>query len=291
MGTPQPAVIETLDESNAAVPTRKKRKTDSLGVNKDNGLLEFLRLLSDNPRALEVKKSNGLRMFVVDTSGNLADFYLTTRITDADALITSTFSTGSGASRGVFVRRMRGGAPAQAGDDLGTVNAQAFDGTNYLTGAQILFQASAVAEGKVSGLVDIRTRKDTTTTSVMKLDAERAVTMNRPRTWFFSADTVTAKATGSTLTANELLGGIITVDTSGGAGNLQLPEATAIEAALPTLAVGGAFQFRVVQHNHASNAVTITTNTGWTLLANMVTFTGVREFLVRRDNVGALQLF
>jgi len=69
----------------------------------------------------------------------------------------------------------------------------------------------------------------------------------------------TAVASGSTLTAAQLLGGI-NVDGTGG-GNVQLPTAVSVGALLyGAVAVGDTFEF-VNQGNNSS----ITTNTGWTI--------------------------
>lgn len=90
------------------------------------------------------------------------------------------------------------------------------------------------------------------------------------------ASSVAAKTTSATLTASELLGGILTGNQGGGAGAAYtLPLATDLETALlalyPGLAVGDTFEFSVLNiSTNAAEDITMTTNTGWTLVGNMV---------------------
>lgn len=83
-------------------------------------------------------------------------------------------------------------------------------------------------------------------------------------------------ATGSaTLTAAQLLAGVLH-GTPAAAAAYTLPLATAIDSALPAdFAVGDAFEFSIV--NLAATAtfdITVTTNTGWTLVGPMVVGAG-----------------
>lgn len=100
-------------------------------------------------------------------------------------------------------------------------------------------------------------------------------------------------ATGAAMSAANLLNGIITVDTSGGAGNVQLPLCSALDTAIgSSVYTGMSFQFQVVQHAHAANAATIITNTGWTILTlAAVTVVGGRIFTAIRTGAGAWSLF
>jgi len=77
----------------------------------------------------------------------------------------------------------------------------------------------------------------------------------------------TAKTDGATLTAAELLTGIITINAAdNGADNLQLPECADLDAALPDAAADDAFDFSIINLNTNGAAdATVTTNTGWTL--------------------------
>jgi len=73
-----------------------------------------------------------------------------------------------------------------------------------------------------------------------------------------------------------LLGGIITGNQGGGAGAAYtLPLATDLEIALlaayPGLAVGDTFEFSVINiSTAAAEDITMTTNTGWTLVGSML---------------------
>lgn len=76
--------------------------------------------------------------------------------------------------------------------------------------------------------------------------------------------------TAATLTAAQLIAGILT-SAPAAAINLQLPLATAMDTALPAAAAGMSFDFSLVNTSTtAANTDTITTNTGWTLVGNMV---------------------
>jgi|SRR5579872_297747 len=99
--------------------------------------------------------------------------------------------------------------------------------------------------------------------------------------------------TAATLTAAQILAGIMTSNPSG-AINLQLPLATAMDTALPTSAAGDAFDFSIISLAGSTNLPTITTNTGWTLVGGM-TFTAVAgnagRFRARKTGAGAWTLY
>lgn len=84
-----------------------------------------------------------------------------------------------------------------------------------------------------------------------------------------------AKTAGTTLTANEVLGGLITGNLgTAAAGNYQLPTAASLEAALRAqvkeLKANDSIDFTLVNISTvALEDITITTNTGWTLVGNM----------------------
>jgi hypothetical protein len=90
--------------------------------------------------------------------------------------------------------------------------------------------------------------------------------------------TPAAKTVSVTLTAAEILTGIITGNQGGGAAaNYQMPTASAFEAALiaqfgplPALPAQAKYDFNVINiSTNAAEVVTITTNTGWTLFGDM----------------------
>ena len=75
--------------------------------------------------------------------------------------------------------------------------------------------------------------------------------------------TPTAKAAAATLTAAELTTGIITFN--GTAGALTVPLGTDLDAAFPSMKVDSSFDF-VIINTDASDAATVTANTGCTLV-------------------------
>lgn len=83
--------------------------------------------------------------------------------------------------------------------------------------------------------------------------------------------TPTAKTTSATLTAAEVLVGLITVNQGGGAASAQqLPTVSDLEAALTGEANDDAFDFHVINTSTVdAEDASITTNTGWTLVGKM----------------------
>jgi hypothetical protein len=81
----------------------------------------------------------------------------------------------------------------------------------------------------------------------------------------------TAKTTSATLSAAEVLAGIITVNQgAGGTSAQQLPLAADMDTALPAFAAGDAFDFSVINTSTVdAEDASVTTNTGWTLVGNM----------------------
>jgi len=83
--------------------------------------------------------------------------------------------------------------------------------------------------------------------------------------------TPTAKTVSATLTAAEILVGIITVNqAAAGASALQLPLATAMDTALPAFGANDSFDFSVINISTVdAEDASLTTNTGWTLVGSM----------------------
>lgn len=82
----------------------------------------------------------------------------------------------------------------------------------------------------------------------------------------------TAKTVSVTLTAAEILAGIITVNQgAAGASALTLPLGTDMDLGIATAAVNDSFNFYVINISVvAAEDATVTTNTGWTLVGGMV---------------------
>jgi len=112
--------------------------------------------------------------------------------------------------------------------------------------------------------------------------------------------TPAAKTTSATLTAAEVLTGIITLNQgAAGATAQQLPLATAMDTALPDSAAGDSFDFSVINiSTNAAETGSVTTNTGWTLVGNMllaantaVTDNSQGRFRARKTGAGAWTLY
>lgn len=109
-----------------------------------------------------------------------------------------------------------------------------------------------------------------------------------------------AKTTNATLTAAEVLTGIITVN-QGAAGTSaqQLPLAADMDTALPDAAAGDAFDFSLINISTvAAEDATITTNTGWTLVGEMTVESNDADraqssgrFRARKTGAGAWTLY
>lgn len=109
-----------------------------------------------------------------------------------------------------------------------------------------------------------------------------------------------AATTSATLTAANVLTGIITVNQgAAGASAQQLPAATAMDTALPTSAAGDAFDFSVINISAvAAEAASLTTNAGWTLVGDMdiiansaSTTKSAGRFRARKTGTGAWVLY
>ncbi len=117
----------------------------------------------------------------------------------------------------------------------------------------------------------------------------------------FGTQGAPATATVSaTLTAANLAAGIITVTQGGGAGSSQqLPLATAMDTLLPASVANTFFDFYVINLGAAGEVVTITTNTGWTLVGDAIidihTASGATpssaHFRARKTATGAWTLY
>lgn len=109
-----------------------------------------------------------------------------------------------------------------------------------------------------------------------------------------------AKTVSATLTAAEVLTGIITVNQGAGAASaLQLPLATGMDTAMPDSAAGDAFDFSLINISTvAAEDASITTNTGWTLVGNMdvasnaaATDKSAGQFRAHKTGAGAWTLY
>jgi hypothetical protein len=86
-----------------------------------------------------------------------------------------------------------------------------------------------------------------------------------------NAVAVPATATASaTLTASQVLNGILLGSPGSSAASYQLPTVATLEAGIPSANVGDSFDFSVINvDGSGSGVITLTTNTGWTLVGLM----------------------
>jgi len=103
------------------------------------------------------------------------------------------------------------------------------------------------------------------------LTIESGGTLANRGTLIVAQGTQTAKTTSATLTAAEVLAGIITVNQgAAGASAQQLPTAADLDTALPDWVANDAFDFSVINISTVdAEDASVTTNTGWTLVGNM----------------------
>ena len=101
--------------------------------------------------------------------------------------------------------------------------------------------------------------------------------------------------TAATLTAAQILGGILTTAPAGaiaGAINLQLPLATALDTAFGAAPNNTSIDFSIINTAGAANTATVTTNTGWTLVGSMAVAQNVSgAFRARKTGAGAWTLY
>lgn len=100
---------------------------------------------------------------------------------------------------------------------------------------------------------------------------------------FVKCPTPTSKAAAATLTAAELLTKIIQY--TGAAAALTFPLATAMDAALPTLAVDQGVEFAVI--NTGTGAATMTANTGVTIVGAAAVTNGTSSRWVLRKSAAS----
>lgn len=98
-----------------------------------------------------------------------------------------------------------------------------------------------------------------------------------------------------TTTPEQLAGNGLYVGNPAAASNLTLPTVAQLEAAFPAISekVGTAFWFNVINLN-ATNAITIVTNTGWTITGGgsmTVALSTSAGFLARKTGAGTWQLY
>lgn len=100
--------------------------------------------------------------------------------------------------------------------------------------------------------------------------------------------TVTTDATAAaiTMTAAQILGGLILRDPNGAGRADLVPTAANLVAAIPGAEVGTSFEFTIRNTADAAETITVTTNTGATLSGTMtIAQNNSKRFLARLTNV------
>lgn len=194
-------------------------------------------------------------------------------------------SSGAGATGNGGVARLRGGAALSDGGTGGT--ALLAGGTGGVTtgaGGQVQVTGGTGAPTGAGGAVTITGGAAGATSgnggSILNVGGTPSGSgveggvMNRAPVMFRQRDpyalTASATMTASTLVAADML---LTGNAATGAGvSYQLPTATALDSALPSaLVANDSILFRVINLSTvAAEDITITTNTNWTLVGNMV---------------------
>lgn len=125
-------------------------------------------------------------------------------------------------------------------------------------------------DGKGTGAIQLGT--NSTGAVVVGRGAQKALINNK---------NLTSVATqNATLTATQLIGGVVEHATTTGAGTVTVDTGTAITAACPNAAVGDTFD--CLYQNTGSQTATITTNTGVTLRGTVTVATGLNARLTFR---------
>jgi hypothetical protein len=107
---------------------------------------------------------------------------------------------------------------------------------------------------------------------------------------FFPTITVSTVTTASavTLTAAQILGGLILEDPNGGAATATLPTAALLLAAIPGAVVGTSFEFTIRNTADAAETITVAGGTGGTISGTAtIAQNNSKRFLVRLTNVTA----
>jgi hypothetical protein len=104
--------------------------------------------------------------------------------------------------------------------------------------------------------------------------------------------TTLSTAGNETLTAAQLLGGLILRDPNGGARTDTLPTAALLVAALPGYQIGDAFEFTIRNTADAAETITVAAGTGGTASGTMtIAQNNSKRFLLRIDSATAYTVY
>lgn len=197
-----------------------------------------------------------------------------------------TGGTGSGNAAGGAATETAGAGGATGNGGVASITGGAGGATSG-NGGQAQVTGGAATAGNGNGGSVVITGGALNGSGVNGMVIERSIGLN------FQAAEV-AHNTAATLAASDLLGALITSAPSG-AINLQLPLATAMDTAAPDSIANDSLDFSVI-NTSGTNASTITTNTGWTLVGSMVvpgtgTAAASGRFRARKTAAGAWTLY
>lgn len=190
------------------------------------------------------------------------------------------------------------GSTLAARDASGDIQANAFESTVATGTAPLTIASTTLVSNLNSDTVDgfdAQIAPGASTISVRDTDDYLQAT-----NFVSSQGAPAAQTTSATLTAAQLATMIITVNEGAGANSAQtLPLATAMDTEFDTFGTDQSFDFSVINISTvAAETVSIVTNTGWTLVGNMliaantaITDNSQGRFRARRTGAGAWTLY
>ena len=190
------------------------------------------------------------------------------------------------------------GSTLAARDASGDITANAFESTVATGTAPLTIASTTLVSNLNSDTVDgfdAQIAPGASTISVRDTDDYLQAT-----NFVSSQGAPAAQTTSATLTAAQLATMIITVNEGAGANSAQtLPLATAMDTEFDTFGIDQSFDFSVINISTvAAETVSIVTNTGWTLVGNMliaantaITDNSQGRFRARRTGAGAWTLY
>lgn len=199
-----------------------------------------------------------------DISAADATFTITGLAAAQGGSVTAVGGTSSTAGNAGGATVMRGGVPGATGIGGSATLIGGAGGATSGAGGQALVTGGAGTAGNGNGGSVLITAGAAHGTGAAGVIIERSARMVKQ-------GAQTAKTVSATLTAAEVMTGIITVAQGAAATSAQqLPLATAMDTALPDSAAGDAFDFSVINISTVdAEDASVTTNTGWTLVGSM----------------------
>lgn len=228
----------------------------------------------------------------VTVTGAAAAFNIGTNGTftkEVNHTVSVTTSTSTNTAGGTLSYAGGAGVGTGNGGTIGITGGASGSGATG-NGANAIITGGAALSSNGSGGSTVNTPGANTGTGVAGVSYTRGTDM-------FKMSAPAAKTTDATLTAAEILGGLITVNQGGaGTSTLTLPLGTSLQSALPAdLAVGDCFRFSVINISTvAAEDCIMAGNTGTTYVGkttinsnDAITSPSAATFVVRCTGVGA----